>query len=200
MVRPRTHTDEEILRVAREQFLAHGPATAIHRIAEVIGLSPPALFKRFGSKEELMLRALLPGPDIAWIEALEQGPGPGPLEAELEERLAQAMDFFDATLPCLMTLKAAGLDIHELVRRMPQPPPLRARRALAGWLERARAQGRIGPIDTDATAITLLGSVQVRAAMSHLFGDPPLRPEDRRAHARAVAALLWRGLRPEEIR
>ena len=77
MARPRKHTDEELLAVARAVFIAHGPAVSMSVIAEQVGLSQPALSKRFGSKETLMVRALLPEPIDAWADMLDAGPDAG---------------------------------------------------------------------------------------------------------------------------
>ena len=58
MVRPRLFSDAEILQVARRCFLEHGPAVSTTVIASEVGLSQAALFKRFGTKQNLMLLAL----------------------------------------------------------------------------------------------------------------------------------------------
>lgn len=196
MVRPRKHSDEEILGAAREVFLKHGPAASTNLIAEAVGLSQPALFKRFGTKEQLLIRALMPGPNIAWVQALEAGPDERPIHEQLEQVLLLAMDFFDGAMPCLMTLKAADIDFPELMRAMPEPPPLRARRTARDWFQRAMDQGRIRPTNADAAALTLIGSIQARAAMSHIFGEARPTADERLSHVRAVADLLWRGLCP----
>lgn len=196
MVRPRKHSDEEILVAAREVFLEHGPAASTGLIAEAVGLSQPALFKRFGTKDHLLIQALMPGPDITWVQALERGPDERPIRVQLEEILHMATEFFERTMPCLMTLKAAGIDLPALLRSMPEPPPLRARRTARAWFQRAMDQGRIRPCSADAAALTLIGSVQSRAAMNHIFGEATSSPEERQAHVQAVADLLWRGLCP----
>ena len=196
MARPRKHSDEELLDAAREVFLAHGPAASTTLIADAVGLSQAALFKRFGTKELLMVRALLPPSRIGWVEALEAGPRPGELPDQLVEIAVDATRFFDRMMPCLMTLKAAGLDLAALVRSLPTPPPIRARRAATAWFQAAMDQGRMRPADAEALAYTFIGSVQSRSAMSHIFGEPVLTEPQRLAHARGVVDGLWHGLRP----
>ena len=83
MVRPRKHTDAAILAVARAVFIEHGPAVAMSVIAERIGITQPALSRRFGSKEALMVRALVPEPIDAWVAALDAGPDARPLPDQL---------------------------------------------------------------------------------------------------------------------
>ncbi|MCK6507116.1 TetR/AcrR family transcriptional regulator [Myxococcota bacterium] len=196
MARPRKHTDQELLDAAREVFLAHGPAASTTLVADAVGLSQAALFKRFGTKEQLMVRALMPPPRIGWVEALEAGPGPGPLPDQLVEIAVEATRFFDRMMPCLMTLKAAGLNLAQMVRSLPTPPPILARRAATAWFLRAMDQGRMRRADADALAYTFIGSVQSRSAMSHIFGEPALTESQRLAHARGVVDGLWNGLRP----
>ncbi|MEZ6127616.1 MAG: TetR/AcrR family transcriptional regulator [Planctomycetaceae bacterium] len=60
MARPRTISDDQILQTARDCFLEHGPSVATDVIAERLGVSSQALFKRFHSKHELMLAAIAP--------------------------------------------------------------------------------------------------------------------------------------------
>ncbi|HIK90782.1 MAG TPA: TetR/AcrR family transcriptional regulator, partial [Planctomycetes bacterium] len=60
MARPRTISDDQILQTARECFLQHGPSVATDVIADQLGVSPQALFKRFHSKQDLMLAAIAP--------------------------------------------------------------------------------------------------------------------------------------------
>ncbi|HEY9182138.1 MAG TPA: helix-turn-helix domain-containing protein, partial [Gammaproteobacteria bacterium] len=78
-MRPRQVSDEAILEAARACLLRDGPGVAIARIAEEVGISAPAVLKRFGTKEQLVTRALL-------SEAppnLSSGPDPGPLRPQL---------------------------------------------------------------------------------------------------------------------
>lgn len=53
--------DDEILRRAREVFLAGGHVP-VRELAGAVGLSPATLYQRFGGKDELFLKALLPTP------------------------------------------------------------------------------------------------------------------------------------------
>ena len=65
MVRPRQFTDEQILASARKSLLEHGPGVSTAKIAKAVGMSQAALFKRFGSKEDLLIAALMP-PHLPW--------------------------------------------------------------------------------------------------------------------------------------
>ncbi|NOY26221.1 MAG: helix-turn-helix transcriptional regulator [Oligoflexia bacterium] len=110
MVRPRKFTDQDILHAARAVFLEHGPAASTTLIADAVGMSQAALFKRFGTKDRLLLLSLVPSGSIAFIERLQAGPDDRPIPDQLVAVALEASRFFDTMMPCLMTLRAAGLN------------------------------------------------------------------------------------------
>ena len=57
-MRPKIKTDEQLLAAARSAFIEFGGAVSTTVIAENAGVSQATLFKRFGTKEQLMKRAL----------------------------------------------------------------------------------------------------------------------------------------------
>lgn len=197
MVRPRKFTDQDILHAARAVFLEHGPAASTTLIADALGMSQAALFKRFGTKDRLLLLSLVPTGPIAFIERLQAGPDDRPIPDQLVAIAFEASVFFDTMMPCMMTLKAAGLGPETFKHRHPDAPPLRARRAAAAWLQQAVDAGRMRPVLVDSIALMFLGAIQARAAMTHIFGDLPLTEAQRMAHARAIVDTLWHGLRPQ---
>lgn len=195
-MRPRKYSDDAILEAAREVFLEHGVSASTTLVADAVGLSQAALFKRFGTKEELLRRALLPAEPFAWLTALQAGPGDGPLRDQLVAIAVEASAFFDRMLPCLMTLSAAGLDHRELLSRFDEPPPLRARRVTEAFFAAAVADGRLRPVDCATAANTFVGAIQSDAAMRHMFGEPAPTDAERRRRADALVDLLWGGLAP----
>ena len=60
MGRPRTVSDDVILEAARAVFLEQGPGASTQSIADRLSVSQAALFKRFGTKRDLMIAALMP--------------------------------------------------------------------------------------------------------------------------------------------
>ena len=102
MARPRTVTDDKILGTARACFLSHGPAISTARIAEAVGLSQAALFKRFGSKQELMLRALMPPSEPAWLDHVRNGPDSRNIDVQLVEIGVAASRFCREMTPAMM--------------------------------------------------------------------------------------------------
>ncbi len=196
MARPRQVSDEEILAAARECFLENGPSVSTAVIAERIGVSQAALFKRFGSKQEIMAASLLPARLPEWIALAEQGPDQRPIPEQLVELARSISSFLEEMSPRLAVLKAAGCDLSAMLGRFEQPPPIRGRAALTAWFAKAQSDGRIGTSDPRAVAMMFLGSLQGRVFMSHVLGFA-----DALAIERYVAELvgtLWRGLAPKE--
>jgi AcrR family transcriptional regulator len=65
VTRPKTISDEELLKVARAVFREQGPTASTRAIAGRAGISEAVLYQRFGSKEQLFFAAVAPSaPDI----------------------------------------------------------------------------------------------------------------------------------------
>jgi AcrR family transcriptional regulator len=197
-VRPRTFTDDELLEVARRWFLAEGPAVATSKIAADLGVSAAALFRRMGSKAELMRRALGVPECPDWVRQLEDGPDDRPVQTQLRQLAHIVDDFFETRLPALAVFRAAGIHPAELFADMPLPPPVRAAHALRQWLDALVDDGRVGPIDSQAIAIAFLGSLQSRHMLRHACGAS--YPDGGPAYATTVADVFTTALplAPEE--
>ena len=87
MVRPKQVTDEDLLKIALKCFLEHGPNVSAQIIADRAGLSQPVLFKRFGTKEELFLRAVAPPEHQPILDWLDASPSPGPFRPQVVQLL-----------------------------------------------------------------------------------------------------------------
>lgn len=193
MPRPRQISDERILEVTCELCLEHGPTISTSTIAERLGISQAVLFQRFSTKEQLLRAALTPK-CATWVPRAEAGPDERPIRDQLAE-LAQAVaEFFDDLTPRLALLRAMGIDD---VFPPGEPPPLRAHRALEGWLERAAASGRARPCNATYLAWVFLGSLQIRPWFTHVFGQKR-PPAERPAYVATIVDLLWNALRPDE--
>ncbi len=65
MARRRSISDERLLEVACDRFLADGVGASTRAIAADAGVSEGVLFQRFGTKDELFFRAMrVPRPDL----------------------------------------------------------------------------------------------------------------------------------------
>jgi len=129
LVRPRQASDEAILLAARACFLEHGPKVSVAQIAAEVGLSGPALFKRFGSKQELMISALVPTPEM--FPDLTP-PDHGSLAPQVRHMAEQVMGAIQVIGPCIAVLRSAGIDHKAMIKdRFEGPPP--AFRKVTGW-------------------------------------------------------------------
>ncbi len=196
MARPRSVSDEDILSAARHVFLEHGGSASTAVIAERIGVSQAALFKRFGTKKELMLAALAPPEVPSFVDRLERGPETGrPVPEQLVEIAMEVLAFLREEVPAMMVLSTCGLDPKALIDNYPVPPPLVAQRAMGSWMTRAIDLGLIRNADTTPLSLTLLGSLHIRVFLSTLTRQP-LTDEEAHGHAASVVDALWRGLSP----
>ncbi len=194
MARPRQFSDEDILATARECFLSHGPGVSTTHIAGELGMSQAALFKRFGTKEDLMIAALLPKDPVAWVALLDGGPDPQrSVQDQLHDVALAALSNFGRVMPCFATLKAGGVEPSALMKRFDVPPPLRAQLALARWFEAARDQGRVQTTDPGSLAMLFLSAMHSRSILRHILGVAVGTDED---YVRGVLSNLWNGLAP----
>jgi AcrR family transcriptional regulator len=201
MVRPRHIEDDEILAIARDAWVAEGPALAVGVIAERVGLSQAALFKRFGSKQELMLRALMPPPHPPVIGLLAGAPDARPIPDQLRDVLRAMFEMLSRIVPQISVLRAAGIDMQCAFDHYEEPPPVRVQRALAVWLGAGMEAGRIRRGDPTVAAMLLMGTVHQRAMWRHVFRLPDTASPEALSDERWVEEVVhtfWRGLAPEE--
>lgn len=193
-MRPRQVDDAEILAATRMCILRDGPGVSTAVVAQAVGLSQPALFKRFGTKDELWRQALLPTGPIAWIDAAERGPDGRPGRDQVEDILRMLASFLDEFLPCFIALKTSGIDLHRVFEGHSEPPPVRGHRALTSWFTAARSRGLVrSDVDPTTVATLVMGTMQARVMLRHVFGIPT----PTHGYVDEVLRLVWPGLAPE---
>jgi AcrR family transcriptional regulator len=155
--------------VARGVILAHGPAVSTALIAEHAGVSQATLFKRFGTKEALVVRALAAPECMAFVDVLAAGPDARPIPEQLAAAGAEILAFYTRMVPAVQALFAAGVR-PDCAFAGEVPPPLR---------------------------YAFMGALHGRVFLRHFLSGPaPAEPAD---DARFVAGLvdaLWAGLAP----
>lgn len=194
-MRPRLQTDEQILAVARACILEHGPAVSTAHIAAELGLSQATLFKRFGTKEELLVRALLPTGDDELVRLLDTGPSEQPLPEQLEVVGAALLSLFDTVLPCVMMLRASNEGAAQAALRDPTRGPIRLNRSLEAWFQRAIDRGLARATRPGVAAAAFVGAVRNRVFTTHLMGTPR-DPADDQAFLAGLSRLLFFGISP----
>lgn len=200
MTRPRTVPDEAILAAARFCAVEHGPAVSLDVIADRVGLSSPALLKRFGSRQALMITALRPVDPPAWAADLEHGPDDRPLLEQLSELIDRVLDFFASEMPCMNVLAESGFPVEQIFDQQQTPPPFQNIWALASWLKRAQQRGlidlhAIGGSDFESVAMGLLGALHSRVFLSDFLGASYWR-RTRDEYVADIANIYARALAP----
>lgn len=198
MVRPRQFSDRELLETARALFLEHGPGLSTTVIADAAGVSQATLFKRFGTKKALMIRALMPDSEGPQWQALVRMPDDRPLFEQLLEKGLIMTAFFQELLPCVAMLRASGADIMgELHASGQVPPPVRALDCMQAFFDRAIAEGRMRPVSSEMLALTWLGALRNRAFFQHMMPDRPLEGDDH-SYVHSLTETIWQGIHPVE--
>lgn len=193
MARPRQVSDQQILEAMRSAVLLHGPAVPLESVASALGVTAPALLKRFGSRQELLLRALLPPERPEWVEVLDRGPSDEPLEAQMRAVFGRISAFMTDIVPRITALRESGIAGHQCFG--PHRGPEVGLRALQRWLAAARARGLVTASETESAAYAMLGALQMRAFVAHV-GRRALTPSGERKYVADLAALFARTLTP----
>src|SRR4051812_24286082 len=118
MSRPRQVSDEQILTAVRSSVSAHGPKVSLDKVAAQLGVTQPAILKRFGNRQALMLAALMPPAEPPWVEGLKGGPDARPFETQLNELAQRMTTWFVEIVPCMSALRESGIPHDELVKVM----------------------------------------------------------------------------------
>jgi AcrR family transcriptional regulator len=197
MARPRQVLDKEILVAARACFIEHGASVSTETIAARLGVSGPALLKRFGSKRELLKAAFSIGKAPPWLHVLDAGPDARALPEQIRE-VAGAIDaFFREMVPAFAVLREAGITPEEWRGESKEvPAPARAYHAMAGWFRRAQEQGLLREGDPSVMASLFLAGLQHRYFLAHVANQSvPTEQED--PWLDRMVDIFWRGVAPE---
>ncbi len=198
MARPRLITDEQILSTMRACVLERGAHVSLDVVAERLNVTGPALLKRFGSRQELLLKALQPPDAPQWMADFDRGPDERPLEEQLAEHVERIWASFETVIPCVSALRESGIP-HEKIFEGKRNAPVHAIRAISRWLERAREQGLIETEAPESVATALLGAVQTRAFTSHV-AKVHYSTRSNREYLGDVVQLFTRALSPTKAR
>jgi AcrR family transcriptional regulator len=195
MTRPRQVTSEAILDATRACAVERGPNVSLEVIAERLGVTPPALLKRFGSREAMMIAALKTAEAPPWVESLGAGPGEAPLEQQLAALFTRILEFFSSEAANMSALCESRIPLSRIFDAERPPPPVQHTWALAGWLDKARARGLVEREDFEMVAIGMLGALHARAFLKHFFGRSFWRGS-RHDYVTGLANLYARALAP----
>ncbi|MET8828769.1 TetR/AcrR family transcriptional regulator [Streptomyces sp. NPDC004610] len=195
---PRKPARGRILDAAHELMLTVGLARATTKeIARAADCSEAALYKYFGSKEELFIQVLserLPRLG-ALLSGLAAEPGRGSLEENLTDIARQASLFYEQSFPIAGSLYAETRlkrRHDEVLRELGRGPHIPIQ-ALEAYLRAEREAGRVRPdADPFAAASLLLGACAQRAFAYDSTPDgrrPPVDDFARRLARTLMAAI-----------
>ena len=199
MNRPRQVSDAQICEKAREVFVEQGPQAPVSAVAERLGVSSAALFKRFGSKEELMLTALSP-PDLStleWFSRLHSGPtDEATAKEQLQEHALSIGRFLEDHVPQITCLVTSGIPPHRAATRHNAiPAPFLVQVGLAGFIARLQAANQVQSGNSMHMATSLLGALHMRA-FTLQFSESQKAPQPLENFVEELLTALWAGLSP----
>ena len=200
MARPRLVSDEEIRSAVRKGVLEQGPQVSLELIADRLGVTTPALFKRFGSRNALLLSALALPQHPRFLELLETGPDERPFETQLHEIIEAHMQFLDECWPCMAALRESGIPKEQLKELMGKGPLLKAVQLFTAWLDRARKQGLADIPSSEHVALAVFGAGHMPIMMRHMSKLMGGVPPSIDGYPRMISKLISRGLAPSKKR
>lgn len=196
MPRPRQISDEQILEQMRNSVLEHGPQVSLDQVAAKLDVTAPALLKRFGSRQELMLAALKPPAEPSWLALTDKGPDGRPLAEQLEEIFTAIQDFFEEITPLMSALRESGIPHDRIFPRSGGKPPMhKSAESLVGWLKAAREKGLVSTQTLEVAANAMLGSISTRCFAAHLT-KVSYSPQSQKSYVREMAQFFTQALCP----
>ncbi len=198
MARPVSIKDETILEAARQVFLERGIQATTAEVAERAGVSEGSVFKRFKSKAELFQAAMGVWHDGAPFGGnLAARVGKGDVRETMFELGMEIVAFFRKLIPMhMMAWSNPGPNGLPTALSGPNPPPVRALKALAGFFEAEMRAGRMRRQDPEIVARAFMGSLNTFVFFELLYqanGELPLAAE---TYVRGLIAMLWSGIDP----
>jgi AcrR family transcriptional regulator len=193
MGRPKTISDNAVLRIARDVFRKHGHTATTREVAQAVGLSEAILYQRFGSKDALFFAAMhAQGPEIDELLGPEEPPDDA--REYLGEVLRRLGAYFAEVIPlALRVMMHPSFDPASLSRTTPGGPA-ELREGLAKRVAALAARGRLRAADPLMVARLLL-SLAHDWGLGVAFAHGSV-PSDRRLQD--FLGVLWEGLAPEE--
>ncbi len=195
MARTKTISDEQILQAAREMFELHGFGATTSQIAEAADVSEGSIFRRWSSKDELMIAALgVQRPH--WIDGvIELADSGKPLEQQLTELANDVLDFFLENLPKLTAMVTCGIQMKRKFLQSNEALPVQGVKAVMNFFAQHRRAGRIRMTDPEVVARMFVASIH-HYAFAEMAGLNQMMPIPRETYVRGVVANLIRGIEP----
>jgi len=197
MPRPRLVSDEEIRTAVRKGVLEQGPQVSLDLIAERLGVTTPALFKRFGSRNALLLEALKFPEHPEFIALLQKGPDPSqPFDTQLHAIVDAHMRFLDECWPCMAALRESGIPKEQLKELFGKGPLLQAVKLFSSWLDQAKKLGLADVPNSEQLAMAVFGAGHMPIMMRHMSKLMGGTPPSIDGYSKMISKLISRGVAP----
>ncbi len=189
-------TNDEILAAARQVFLAEGVGASTLTIAEKAGISEASIFKRFATKQALFLAAMGISETPQWVKDLPRRQPTAAIKSELSQICREMVAFYQKVLPRVLMMMAQN-------KQPFPPPPMRDTNLLAGFLERAIAQGYIQSGNAKVIAHMIVGAIVNYVIMTTIankisiplpFTSPSVDPD---TFVEQLIETVWTGIAPD---
>lgn len=195
-MRPKKTTDSDLLNAVYRCLVRHGITASSQLIANEVGVSQATLFKRFGTKEGLIKRALV-SPIIGHpiFLRLQKLPTKGSPVQQIEELSLILLRFFEEMVPCIMLLRSGGFDLPSIeeVMETKNTPPIMMRILLTNWVAELQKIHELRSIPAESIALALLGAIQHRAMRTHILHDTTMTKSDEEYLA-SIVEIFWNGI------
>src|SRR6185437_5052487 len=182
----------------RQVFLERGIQGTTAEVAERAGVSEGSVFKRFKSKVELFKAAMTdPQAGPAFGAGLSARVGKGDVRETMYETGMAIIAFFRKLIPVhMMAWSNPGPNGLPEALSGPNPPPMRALKAIIGFFEAEMRAGRLRRQDPEIVARAFVGSLNTFVFFELLYqanGELPLAAE---TYVRGLIGMLWTGIAP----
>ena len=192
-MRPKKTTDLELLTAVYHCLVRHGITASTQLIANEVGVSQATLFKRFGTKENLIQKTLItPIVGHQIFTRLKQLPTKVSPVIQIEEISKALFLFFEETVPCVMLLRSGGFNLPSMMQGK-NTPPIMMRTLLTTWVEKLQSIHEIRLIPAESIALALLGAIQHRAMRKHILHDTMMTRSDEE-YLSSIVEIFWTGI------
>jgi AcrR family transcriptional regulator len=199
--RPRLIDDQEILDAAREIFLERGAVATTADVARRVGISQASIFKRFATKQELFLAAMVTG---RYRQDLLEQFRSQTKEAGIREALIDVgqklIPFFRQALP-LVLLSWSNRGEFGLPKSMRAGsfPPAQAAQEIVAIIEGEMKAGRIRRQDPWLVTRAFVGALQNYVLLEIVTkGELVMGPKcGSDAYVEGIVEVLWTGIAPK---
>jgi AcrR family transcriptional regulator len=196
MGRPKTISDDAVLRIARNVFREHGHTATTREIAHAAGISEPILYRRFGSKDALFFAAMQ-AQGLEIDELLGPENPPGDAREYLKTVLHRLGAYFADVIPlALRVMMHPSFDPESLSRTVPGGP-VELRQGLARRLASLARRQQLS-ISDEVVLARLLLSLAHDWGLGVAFAHGKVARDDRRLED--FLEVLWEGVQSRQGR